>query len=77
MRTIEEAQRALKRVTFSDEQRARSQAVFEQAEAFLAFMWANAKPSAELTLATRSLQECLMWHSTAIANESKDEIRRS
>lgn len=71
MRTIEEAKKSMARVTFSEEQRARSQAVWLEAEKFLDVLWQNAKPSAELTLASRALEECVMWHSKAISNESK------
>ena len=71
MRTIEEAKKSLARVTFTDEQRQRSQNVWLEAEKFLDVLWNNAKPSPELTLAVRSLEECVMWHSKAISNESK------
>lgn len=71
MRTIEEAKKSLARVTFNDEQRARSQKVWNEAEKFLDVLWNNAKPSPELTLAVRALEESVMWHSKAISNESK------
>lgn len=71
MRTVEEASKSLARTTFTEEQRARSQHVWLEADKFLKIMWENAKPSAELTLATRALEEAVMWHSKAISNESK------
>lgn len=71
MQTIEQAKKSMARVTFSDEQRARSQKVLNEAEKFLEVLWSNAKPSPELTLASRSLEEAVMWHSKAISNESK------
>ncbi len=71
MRTFEDAKKSLARVTFTDDQRVRSQFVWKQAESFLAIMWDSAQPSAELTLATRALEEACMWHSKAISNESK------
>jgi|LauGreDrversion4_2_1035121.scaffolds.fasta_scaffold267459_2 hypothetical protein len=71
MRSFDEAAKSLARVTFTDEQRERSQAVWSEGEKFLKVLWNNAKPSPELTLASRSLEEALMWHSKAISNESK------
>lgn len=71
MRTIEEAQKSLARVTFSEEQRKRSQDVWLAAGDFLKTMWGTATPSPELTLASRALEEAVMWHSKAISNESK------
>lgn len=71
MRTLEDAKKSLARVTFNDEQRKRSQHVWNEAEKFLEVMWANAPASPELTLATRALEEAVMWHSKAISNESK------
>lgn len=59
------------RVTFSEEQRARSQHVWAEAEKFLEVLFANAKPSPELTLACRALEQSVMWHSKAISNENK------
>lgn len=72
MQTIEQAKKSMARVTFTEEQRARSQAVWKEAEKFLEVLWANAKPSPELTLASRALEESVMWHSKAISNESKN-----
>lgn len=71
MRTLQEAKKSMARVTFTDDQRARSQKVWDAAAQFLEIMWDNALPSAELTLACRSLEESVMWHSKAISNESK------
>lgn len=71
MKTIEEARKSLARVTFTEEQRERSQVTWKEAEKFLEIMWLNASPSPELTLAVRALEEALMWHSKAISNESK------
>jgi len=71
MRTVEEAKKSMARVTFSDEQRTRSQKVWTEAEKFLEVLWANAPASPELTLASRALEESVMWHSKAISNESK------
>lgn len=71
MKTIEDAKKSMARVTFTDEQRERSKLVWLEAEAFLEVLFANAQPSAELTLACRALEECVMWHSKAISNESK------
>ncbi len=71
MFTIESAMKSLKRVTFTDEQRARSTAVWEVAENLLQKMWKSAPSCPELTLASRALEEALMWHSKAISTESK------
>ena len=71
MKSFDEAAKSLARVTFSDEQRKRSQLVWNEAEKFLKVLWDNAQPSPELTLASRSLEESVMWHSKAISNESK------
>lgn len=71
MKTVEEAKKSLARVTFTEDQRARSTQAWEAAGQLLDTLWATAKPSAELTLACRSLEECVMWHSKAISNESK------
>ena len=71
MTTLQEALKSLARVTFTEEQRKRSQFVWDEAEKFLKCMWDNAEPSPELTLASRALEEALMWHSKAVSNESK------
>lgn len=71
MKNVTEARQSLKRVTFTEEQRVRSQKVWIAAEAFLDVMWNTAKPSPELTLASRALEEATMWHSKAISNEGK------
>lgn len=71
MGTLEEAKKSLARVTFTEDQRSRSTLVWEKAADFLEIMWQNAEPSAELTLASRALEEAAMWHSKAISNESK------
>lgn len=71
MKDIFEAKKSLERVTFSDEQRTRSQHVWNAAAHFLEVMWMNAQPSPELTLACRALEEATMWHSKAISNEFK------
>lgn len=72
MKSLEEATKSLARVTFTDEQRARSETVWKAAADFLKVMWDNAMPSPELTLATRALEESTMWHSKAISNEGKN-----
>lgn len=71
MQTVDEAKKSMARVTFNEEQRARSQHVWLAAERFLEIMWANAAASPELTLASRAVEEAVMWHSKAISNESK------
>lgn len=71
MRTLEEAKKSMARVTFTEEQRERSKLVWNEAEKFLEVLWANAQPSPELTLASRAIEESVMWHSKAISNESK------
>ena len=71
MKTLQDAKTSLARVTFTEDQRKRSQFVWLEAEKFLEVLWANAQPSPELTLATRALEESVMWHSKAISNESK------
>jgi hypothetical protein len=71
MTTFEGALKSLSRVTFTEEQRKRSQFVWSEAEKFLKVMWDNASPSPELNLASRALEEAVMWHSKAISNESK------
>ena len=71
MKTLDEAKKSLARVVFTEEQRSRSQYVWEEAAKFLECMWTNAKPSSELTFASRALEEAVMWHSKAISNEHK------
>jgi hypothetical protein len=71
VQNFEQAAKSLARVTFTDEQRQRSQLVWLEAEKFLKVLWDNAQPSAELTLASRAVEESVMWHSKAISNESK------
>lgn len=71
MKTLDEAKKSLARVTFTEEQRSRSTYVWNEAEKFLVTMWNNAKPSPELALASRALEEAVMWHSKAISNEQK------
>lgn len=73
MKTVVEAKSALARVTFSEDQRSRSQFAWKEAEKLLETLWitCNDKPSAELTQACRKVEEALMWHSKAISNESK------
>lgn len=71
MKSFDEASKSLARVTFTEEQRKRSTFVWDEADKFLKTMWENAKPSQELTLASRALEEAVMWHSKAISNESK------
>jgi hypothetical protein len=68
---FDDAARSLARVTFDEEQRERSKKVFLAAEEFLKIMWDNAKPSADLVLASRALEQAVMWHSKAISNENK------
>lgn len=72
MRTLEEAQKSMARTTFNEEQRARSQQAWHAAGEMLKVLFETAKPSPELTLACRALEECTMWHSKAISNESKE-----
>lgn len=71
MKTLEEALKSFSRINFTQDQVERSSFVQNQAETLLVFMWDTAQPSAELTMATRKLEEAVMWHSKAIANESK------
>lgn len=71
MRTLEEAKKSIARVTFSEEQRERSQKAWNKVAEVLDVFFETAKPSAELTLACRALEEATMWHSKAISNESK------
>ncbi len=71
MKSILEAKSSLARVTFTEEQRARSQKAWLAAEKLLEVLFETAKPSAELTLACRAIEEATMWHSKAISNESK------
>lgn len=76
MMDLDEAKLSLKRVTFTEEQRDRSNKVWLEAAAFLEVLFVNARPSPELTLACRALEECVMWHSKAISNESKSVNQR-
>lgn len=71
MRTVEEAKKSMARVTFTEDQRERSQIAWEAVSSVLDVFFATAKPSPELTLACRALDEATMWHSKAISNESK------
>lgn len=71
MMNLEEAKKSLARVTFTSDQRARSQIAWTAAELFLATLFGTATPSPELTLAVRAVEEATMWHSKAISNESK------
>lgn len=71
MKTLEEAKKSLARVTFDEEQRERSKFLWQAAEVFLEALWKTAKPSPELTLASRAVEEATMWHSKAISNEGK------
>lgn len=71
MKTIEEAKKSLARVTFNEDQRVRSQQAWTEAEKIIDTFFATAKPSPELTLACRAVEEAVMWHSKAISNESK------
>lgn len=71
MKTLEEAKKSLARVTFTEDQRTRSQTAWGAAEDLVDTFFATAKPSAELTLACRAIEEAVMWHSKAISNESK------
>ena len=75
MTSLEDAKLSLRRVTFTEDQRARSQIAWQAGETFLEALWATAygKPSAELTLACRAVEEAVMWHSKAISNESKEK----
>lgn len=61
------------RVTFTEDQRARSGAAWLAAAQLLEVFWTTAHdvPSPELTLACRAIEEATMWHSKAISNESK------
>jgi hypothetical protein len=71
MKTVEEAIKSLSRVTFNEEQRARSQKAWLAAEEFLKVLFDTSTPSPELTRACRAVEESVMWHSKAISNESK------
>lgn len=72
MRTLEEAKKSMARVTFTDDQRLRSQKAWIAAEKFLEVLWETVTTSSpELTLACRAIEEATMWHSKAISNESK------
>lgn len=71
MKTLEEAKKSMARTTFTEDQRARSQKAWDAVSQVLTVFFETAKPSAELTLACRSLEEATMWHSKAISNESK------
>lgn len=71
MKTLEEAKRSLARTTFTEEQRLRSQQAWMAAEKLITVFFDTAKPSPELTLACRAIEEATMWHSKAISNESK------
>lgn len=71
MKTLEEAKTSMARVTFTQDQRSRSEQAWNAAAKLLETFFETAKPSAELTLACRSLEEATMWHSKAISNESK------
>ena len=71
MRTVEDAKKSLARVTFTEDQRERSQKAWSSVENIIDVFFETAQPSAELTLACRALEEAVMWHSKAISNESK------
>jgi hypothetical protein len=71
MRTLEEAIKSMARVTFTEDQRDRSKKAWEATQEVLKVYFETAKPSAELTLACRALEEACMWHSKAVSNESK------
>lgn len=71
MKTIDEAKKSMARTTFTEDQRARSYEAWNAVEGVLDVFFKTAKPSPELTLACRALEEATMWHSKAISNESK------
>jgi len=77
MRSLEDAQRSLARVTFTEDQRERSKTAWLAADEFLKVLWKTVGdiPSAELTLACRAVEEACMWHSKAVSNETKNGTR--
>ena len=67
-----EALKAAKRVTFTDDQRKRSESAYNAVlQAIEIFYETSKSESDELTLAIRKLQEATHWHCCAIAMESK------
>ncbi len=71
MKTFIEAKESIRRQVFNEEERARSQRVHDAAEKFLEVLWGTTQPNAELTLASRSVEQAVMWHSKSIATEAK------
>jgi hypothetical protein len=71
MKNLVEAKKSLARVTFTEDQRQRSQKAWSACADLLEVFFQTAQPSAELTLACRAIEEACMWHSKAISNESK------
>ena len=71
MRTLEDAKKSLSRAKLTEEQLLGLQRMQGASLEILETMFATAKPSPELTLACRSLEEAVMWHAKAVANESK------
>ena len=71
MQTFHDAAKSLSRVGFNLDQVVIAQQVEEAAMKFLEVMWTNVKPCPELTMAVRKLEECVVWHSKAIASEKK------
>ncbi len=73
MLNCEDAKKSLSRVTFTEDQRDRSKIAWNEGEKFLEILWETVhnKPSSELTLACRAVEQALMWHSKAVSNESK------
>lgn len=67
----EQAMESASRVTFSEDQRKRSQNAYESILKAIEIFYENAPESPELTIAIRKLQEATHWHSCAIASESK------
>jgi len=76
MRTLEDAKKSMARVTFTDDQRARSQKAWDATAKLLDIYFETAQASPELTIACRALEEATMWHSKAISNESKITLEK-
>ena len=71
MRSITEARNALFTPEADDALKTKHKRVLTKAYELIEVMWETAYPSPELTTSIRKLEECLMWHGKAMANELK------
>lgn len=71
MRNINDARRAIKTPELTEPYKAKQLKILNIAYDLVDTMWETAYPSPELTTSIRKLEECLMWHGKAMANELK------